>query len=154
MGVGADTPHLSTKLNPESVRTFSFDRWFLVNSPLVTLDSQGAPRPLLAANIPSRERGTWTVHPDNTMATTWRINPHAVWHDGRSVTSGDFLFALRVYLDPELEVFQRELELLIDRIELVDDTTFVAHWKQIYLRGLGRSPARFNGPTAGPTQPK
>lgn len=133
IGVGADTPHLSTKLDPET-GSFRYDIRFVVNSPLAMLDQQAATRPLLAADIPSQDRGTWTVNPDGTMATTWKIRPNALWHDGQPVTSRDFAFALKVYHDPEIAVYQRAVELRIDRIDLLDDRGFVIHWKQIYLR--------------------
>jgi peptide/nickel transport system substrate-binding protein len=106
---------------------------FLSNSPLVVFASRGAVQPRLATEVPSQERGTWLVNSDGTMATTWKIRPDASWHDGQSLTSQDFLFALKVYLDPEIEVIDRHPERLIVRIEPLDGKTFVIHWRQLYL---------------------
>ncbi len=133
IGVGADTPHLSTKLDPET-GSFRYDVRFAVNSPLAIRDQQGATRPLLAAEIPSQERGSWTLNPDGTMATTWKIRPNALWHDGQPVTARDFSFALKVYQDPDVPVYQRAVEARIAQIDSVDEKSFVIHWKQIYLR--------------------
>lgn len=109
------------------------DHRFMSNSPLVVLDSQGTAQPRLAAEVPSREQGTWTLNPDGTMATTWRLRPSAVWHDGQPVTPRDLVFALQVYLDPEIAVVNRHPERLVDRIDPLDDQTFTIYWKQPYV---------------------
>lgn len=127
-----DISHLSPKLG--GTGSVESDFSFVVNSPLVVLDERGAPAPLLAVALPSRDRGTWTVRDDGRMETTWRIRPNAIWHDGHPLTSRDFVFALKVYLDPALEVAGRELETRIDRVEALDEKSFVVHWNQVYLR--------------------
>jgi peptide/nickel transport system substrate-binding protein len=133
IGVGADTAHLSTKLDPQT-GSFRYDLRFLVNSPLAVLDGQDHAAPLLASELPSRDRRTWLVNADGSMATTWKLRPNALWQDGRPLTAPDFTFAFRVYQDPEVEVYQRTVEQLIERLEVLDEHTFVVHWKQIYLR--------------------
>lgn len=127
---GIDPPNLASKLSEPT--TYSAEYQFLVNSPLVVIDGTGAPRPLLAAEQPSRDRGTWTVNPDGTMATTWKIRPNAVWHDGQPITSRDFALALRVYLDDGIKVPSRLPERFMDRIEPLDEKTFVIRWRQTY----------------------
>jgi peptide/nickel transport system substrate-binding protein len=107
------------------------------NNPLVVLDGNGVAHPRLAAELPSRERGTWTVNADGTMRTTWKIRPNALWHDGTPVSSDDFIFALKVYLDPEIQVIHRNPERIIEQIEPIDQKTFVIHWTQLY-RGADR----------------
>jgi peptide/nickel transport system substrate-binding protein len=133
IAIGGEAPKLASKLGG-GVASFENDQRFLSNSPLVMLDPRNAPQPYLASDLPSRERGTWTVNPDGTMATTWNIRANALWHDGQPLTSRDFQFALKVYQDPEIEVDDRQLELRIDRIESSADKTFTIHWKQLYLR--------------------
>lgn len=134
LAVQNDVSVLATKLQvgPGVSGGVGHDLSALSNSPLVVLDGQGMPQPRLAAELPSREQGTWTIHPDGTMATTWRIRPNARWHDGQPVTSRDFAFALQVYLDPEVAVIHRNPERLVERIEAVDDATFIIHWNQFY----------------------
>lgn len=104
-----------------------------VNSPLAVLDNQGVPQPRLAAELPSQERGTWIVNPDGTMATTWRIRPNAIWHDGQPVVSNDLLLAMKAFLEPAIHV-PSEVERSIDRAEAVDHKTVTIYWKRIYPR--------------------
>jgi ABC-type transport system substrate-binding protein len=128
--IGAEITSLASKLEPQ--RTYGGEYGFLSNSPLVLKDDVGRPSPLLAANLPSRDNGTWTVNPDGTMATTWTIRPNAVWHDGQPVRSRDFVFAYRVYSDPAMPIREREPERFMERVEALDDRTFVVFWKQPY----------------------
>ncbi len=130
IGIGAEINNLATKL--EGGNTFASEFNFMSNSPLVLLDSQGAPRPLLAAELPSRDNGTWTVNPDGTMTTLWKIRPNAKWHDGRPVVANDFLFSHRVTMDDAVPVRDREPERYMERLEAQDDKTVLIHWKQPY----------------------
>src|SRR5438067_7636527 len=34
------------------------------------------------SEIPAVERGTWTLKPDGTMDSTYKLHPAARWHDG------------------------------------------------------------------------
>ncbi len=106
---------------------------FLSNSPLVVLDGRGVAHPRLAVELPSQDHGTWVVNADTTMATTWKIRPNAFWHDGQPVRSRDFVFALKIYSDPEIPTIDRHPERLILGVEPIDDKTFVIHWRQLYL---------------------
>jgi peptide/nickel transport system substrate-binding protein len=129
VAIGAETDNLSTKLGGG---TNAAEYNFLTNSPLVLQDAQGVASPLLAAELPSRDNGSWIVNADGTMRTTWRIRPNARWHDGEPVVSQDFVFAHRVYLDPAMTVSNRQPELFMDRVEPLDDKAFVISWKQPY----------------------
>lgn len=131
VATGSDANNLASKLDVTG-GVFASDFRFMSNSPLVVVDPSGQAHPLLAAEIPSRDRGTWTVNSDGTMATTWKIRPNALWHDQQPVTSADFAFALAVYMDEAVATSNREPERLIDRIEPLDPKTFVVHWKQVY----------------------
>lgn len=126
----SDLSSLATKFDTSG--TGSNDLLLMTNSPLVVLASEGTPQPRLASDIPSRDRGTWTVNPDGTMATTWTIRPNAIWHDEQPVTSRDFAFALDLYLDEEIAVANRNPERFIERIDIVDDKTFTIRWKVLY----------------------
>lgn len=132
IAIGAEVNSLATKF--ETGNTFASEFHFMTNSPLALRNAQGVASPLLAADLPSRDNGTWTVNPDGTMATTWRIKPNARWHDGQPVISKDFVFAHRVYLDDAMPVRDRLPEQFMQRIESLDDKTFVIHWKTPYPR--------------------
>ena len=87
------------------------------------IDSRGGLQPRLAAELPSQDRGTWRINADGTMATTWKIRPNALWHDGQPVRAQDFIFAHQVYLDPEIEVVNRNPEVLMQGLELLDGSS-------------------------------
>jgi peptide/nickel transport system substrate-binding protein len=131
IGINSEVKNLASKLDTVAVTTAGNLR-FLSNAPLVVLDAQGRAQPRLAAQLPSRDQGTWVVNPDGSMVTTWSIRPNAVWHDGTPVTAGDFEFAWRVYLDPALAVNERDPERRIERVEIVDPKTFKLYWRQPY----------------------
>src|SRR5689334_16172767 len=124
IGTWAEIPTLQPKLMNRPAAGYHMDAGYLVNSPFVVLDPTGAPHARLAAELPSRDRGSWVVNPDGTMATTWKIQPNAAWHDGQPVTSRDVVFALKVYKDPQIVVASRDPERLIDRVDAPDDKTF------------------------------
>jgi peptide/nickel transport system substrate-binding protein len=128
--IGAEVNSLATKF--EGGNTYASEFHFMMNSPLVLKDPRGAAVPLLAAELPSQDNGTWIARPDGTMQTTWKIKSNATWHDGQPVTSRDFAFALRVYLDERLPLRDREPEQYMDRLETLDDKTFVIYWKRPY----------------------
>src|SRR5207248_9550689 len=107
--IGAETDNLSTKIGGG---TNAAEYNFMTNSPLVLLNAKGVASPLLAADLPSRDNGTWVVNADGTMTTTWKIRPNAKWHDGQPVVSRDFSFAHRVDLDPAMTVPHRPPEQL------------------------------------------
>ena len=83
LAIGAETTNLASKLEPQ--RTYGGEYGWISNSPLVVKDERGVPQPLLAAELPSRDAGTWIVNADGTMATTWKIRANAKWHDGQPV---------------------------------------------------------------------
>jgi peptide/nickel transport system substrate-binding protein len=95
------------------------------------MNAQDVASPLVAAELPSRDNGTWVINADGTMRTTWKIKPNAKWHDGQPVTGADFAFAFQVYSDPSLPArpaIEREME----RVEALDAKTFAIDWKRLY----------------------
>ena len=130
VAASAEVNNLGPKL--EGGNVYAVEYGFLLNSPLSVINPEGSAIPLLAAELPSRGAGTWTVDPDGTMRTTWRIRPNARWHDGRPVTSRDFMFALKVQKDEAMPQGGRVPERLMDRVEPVNDKTFIIHWSQPY----------------------
>lgn len=130
IAVAGEVDTLGTKLGGGDTYAGEFD--FLSSSPLAVHNERAAAIPLLAAELPSRDAGTWIVNPDGTMATTWRIRPNARWHDGRPVGPSDFILTLKIYQDPQLPVSSRDPERFMDRIEAVDANTFVIHWRRSY----------------------
>jgi peptide/nickel transport system substrate-binding protein len=71
------------------------------NAALTFVDDRETPHPYLATELPKLNTETWTLFPDGRGETIYRLHPHAVWHDGSSLTAEDFVFAWRVYSTPE-----------------------------------------------------
>jgi peptide/nickel transport system substrate-binding protein len=69
------------------------------------------------------------VDPDGTMEQTWKLNPNARWHDGRSITSDDFLFGWDVETDPNLPRSVSPANVLISGVTAPDPQTVVIRFK-------------------------
>jgi len=126
-----DRPVLHSKLQAGGA---GYKRWiWLANAYLTGLDSSETPRPMLAEEIPSVERMTWTLNPDGTMETIYKIRPSAKWHDGTPVVAKDFAFAWEVYVDPEFPAYDRLAENLISAIDTPDERTLLIKWKDVFI---------------------
>ena len=99
---------------------------------LVVHSDQGVGIPHLVEDRPSQERGTWTVAPDGTMDTTWRLRRGVKWHDGTELTARDVIFGWRVANDSTVPWSRPALARLISDIDATDDYTFVMRWKSTF----------------------
>ena len=102
----------------------------LVNVGLSIQDHTGTARPRLAESLPSIENGLWTIAPDGSMETTWRIRQGARWHDGMPFTAEDLVFTARVMRDPELPAFGDPTLRAIADVRAVDDRTVAVSWSR------------------------
>ncbi len=98
---------------------------------LVSYDERGTAQPMLAAELPSRDRGTWLLRPDGSMQTMYRLRPGVTWHDGNPMTARDFAFGWRVLSDPELTT-SKNLIGLSNGLTALDDLTIAIDWKTTY----------------------
>lgn len=64
----------------------------------VDWDAAWRPFPQGVGYLPSIKDGTWKAEGER-MTLLWRLRPRN-WHDGRPVTCGDYVFALRLIRDP------------------------------------------------------
>jgi peptide/nickel transport system substrate-binding protein len=104
----------------------------VVSQHLVAIAADGSPTPRLLAEIPSLERGTWTVQPDGSMETIWKLRTNAFWHDGTPFTADDVLFSFAVNRDPEIPNANQETVRLISRMEVIDSATVRVAWSEPY----------------------
>ncbi|HEY3116860.1 MAG TPA: peptide ABC transporter substrate-binding protein [Chloroflexota bacterium] len=112
----------------------SLNEFFWVfNSFLSYFDMQGALHAMLAAGLPTQENGDWTVNPDGTMVTTYRLRENARWQDGTPLTAEDFRFGFEVYMDPEVPIRDRTPESLMSSVEAPDARSIAIHWNQPYV---------------------
>jgi peptide/nickel transport system substrate-binding protein len=108
--------------------TVAGDIKLAVHQALAQYNDRGDLSPMLATELPTRERGTWVVRPDNTMQTTYRLQRNVTWHDGTPLTAKDFVFAWTVTRDPEIQMRSRTQARQIARIDTPDDYTLVLEW--------------------------
>ena len=65
-------------------------------------DRQGNAVPFLAEELPTLEKGTWTVLPDGRMETTYKLKKNATWQDGQPITADDWVFGFNARMDPRV----------------------------------------------------
>ncbi len=106
---------------------------------LVRADSTDNLIPRLAAEVPSRQAGTWRVLEDSRMETTHRLRPALTWHDGAPFTVEDVIFTWQAIMNPALVVTNRNPEHLIESIEPIDTSSFRIRWKEVFIHADGYS---------------
>jgi len=133
------TLRIAWRIEPDSLESKlttgagSPDFFWVFNSFLTYRDFTGTPHPMLINEIPTPENGLWTINPDGTMRTTFRIRDSARWHDMTPLTAQDYVFGFEVHADPEVPVVNREIEGYIDSVEAADERTLVVAWKRPYV---------------------
>jgi peptide/nickel transport system substrate-binding protein len=87
-----------TLLNPHfAVGTKDQDGSRLFYEPLAGWDAEGNLRPILAAEIPSRENGGLAA---DGKSVTWKLKRGVKWHDGQPFTADDCVFNWQYSKDP------------------------------------------------------
>jgi peptide/nickel transport system substrate-binding protein len=99
---------------------------------LVTLDDHSQAQPDIASALPSLESGTWTVLPDGTMQTTFKLRPNVYWHDGTPMHADDWVFGWEIDKDAALPNSALVPIKYVDSVTAPDDSTLVMHWTQTY----------------------
>jgi peptide/nickel transport system substrate-binding protein len=96
-------------------------------------DERGVPQPYLAEALPQLNTESWKVSPDGSMDTTYVLRRGLTWHDGTPLTAHDFVFAERLYRDPQVSaLFKPTVQSFLNDVEAVDDRTVVFHWNKPY----------------------
>lgn len=104
-----------------------------VHQGLTSHDDRGVLLPVLAADIRSREHGTWTIRPDGTMQTLYRLRPGVAWHDGTPFRAESFAFGWTLTSDPELPISgSGSVVGLVNRVVATDDLTLAVEWASTY----------------------
>ena len=87
-----------TLLNPHfAVGTKDQDGSRIFYEPLAGWDGDGNLRPVLAAEIPSRENGGLAA---DGKSVTWKLKQGVKWHDGKPFTADDVVFNWQYAKDP------------------------------------------------------
>jgi peptide/nickel transport system substrate-binding protein len=91
--------------------------------------------PWLAEEVPSVEKGTWTIDAAaSTMVTTIHLRPGLVWQDGTPYQPQDFVFGWQVATDPKVPINDKTTANQIASIDTPDDRTIIIHWKSLYSK--------------------
>jgi peptide/nickel transport system substrate-binding protein len=101
-----------------------------VHGNLFLQDEQGRWFPVLAAESPSVEAGTWKLHADGTSQVTYRIRKGVKWHDGAEFTVHDLVLWWRVARDREIPYQAGTGPAAITNMEPVDDYTLETSWNR------------------------
>ena len=134
IAMAGDPPGLSTHINPAGTATPGLPELTEMIAPgLSSVDSSGQRVPVLAAALPSTDRGSWIVEPDGRMQTTWKLRSGVTWHDGRAFTTEDLVFTITAGRDPELSEFSSVAFGSIDRIDAPDPLTITVYWKKPFI---------------------
>jgi peptide/nickel transport system substrate-binding protein len=92
--------------------------------------------PLLAAELPAAEKGTWVVNSDGTMDVTWKLRPNVSWHDGTPFTSADMAFSFMLHKDPDHASSDAAVLNQMTSVETPDPLTYVVRWSRAESRAL------------------
>jgi len=109
-----------------------YTAWRSFNALPAFTDVRGLPQPELLSSLPSLNTESWQVFPDGTMKTTYTLRPNLTWHDGRPLTSDDFVFSWRVYSHPELGLASQPPMSAMADVAAIDRERFVINWKSLY----------------------
>ena len=88
-----------TLLNPHfAVGTKDQEGSRIFYEPLAAWDADGDLKPILAAEIPSRDNGGLAA---DGLSVIWKLKRDVKWHDGRPFTADDLVFNWEYASDPE-----------------------------------------------------
>ena len=104
----------------------------MFNAGLALLDAQESPLPYLVEAHPQLNADTWRVFPDGRMETIYRLRPNLRWHDGTPLSAEDFVFAWRVYSNPELGQTGSPPINQMEDVVAADDRTVTIRWRGSY----------------------
>lgn len=124
--------HLSPKVQVSGSGAASRIIKRLFNAGLTVTDEREVPQPYLAERLIQLNTHSWQVSADGRMQTSWRLRPGLTWHDGTPFSAEDFVFAWRVYTDPDTGGFTPVPQNLVDEVVAPDPRTVVIRWKQPY----------------------
>ncbi|MEA2639317.1 MAG: peptide/nickel transport system substrate-binding protein [Chloroflexota bacterium] len=104
----------------------------IAHAALETFNDRAEDTPLLAEALPATERGTWTVNPDGTMETVWKLRPNVQWHDGTPLTADDLVFTFELFHNPSFQLSAPPALSSMASASAPDPRTLVIRWNRTY----------------------
>src|SRR5207253_145640 len=102
----------------------------LVHVGLATQDHSGGLIAMLSEAVPSLDNGLWTVFPDGTMETTYRVRDRARWQDSHPFTARDLAFTAAIAQDREVPDLRDQAFDSVTSATPTDDRTLVVRWSK------------------------
>ena len=116
-----------TILNPHlSIGVKDGDGSRIFYEPLISFDPEGNYVPVLAAEVPTLQNGG--VARDG-LSVSWKLKRNVQWHDGKPLTSDDFVFTWEYAADPATTAISAGTYKDVARIEKIDATSFKVVYK-------------------------
>ncbi|MFI4997965.1 MAG: ABC transporter substrate-binding protein, partial [Hyphomicrobiales bacterium] len=132
IGLSQFPSSLHPAINPEASKAYILA---FTDRPISSFDKDWKLVCLLCAELPSLDNGLARIEdrPDGTkgMAVTLKLKEGLRWGDGEPVTARDIAFSFKVGSDPRAGYALADEWTRIDRIDVVDDLTAIAHLKTI-----------------------
>jgi peptide/nickel transport system substrate-binding protein len=108
--------------------TKDLDASRLFTEPLAAIAPDGSLFPILAAEVPSIEKGT--VAKDG-KSVTWKLKKDVTWHDGKPLTADDVVFTYEYVMDKETAAVSAGTYAGVASVEKVDDLTVKVNFKDV-----------------------
>jgi peptide/nickel transport system substrate-binding protein len=123
---------LHPDINPEASKSYVLA---FADRPITSFDKDWKLVCMLCAELPSLENGLARIEDredgSRGMAVTLKLKAGLRWDDGEKVTARDIAFSFKVGADPRSGYALADRWTRIDRIDVVDELTAVAHLKTI-----------------------
>lgn len=116
----------------EQTAAFSQLSPLLYNDTIGGRDENWALFPVMIKRIPTRDNGLWKVYDDGRMEVTFEFHQGLKWADGEEITADDALFSYLFTNHPSFPTIHNESDFWLDKVEVKDKYTAVAHWNQHY----------------------
>ncbi len=105
----------------------------LASNRLQNFDEKGRKYAELAEALPSITDGTWTIDPDGSMETIWKVRPNLKWHDGAPITSRDLVFGYQVVTAPGLVTTAGSFVRNIREVVALDGLAVSVRWSALFV---------------------
>ncbi len=103
--------------------------------PMVRINPDGTPIPILVKEIPTKENGLVKVYPNTKqMKITWRFKTDLLWQDGQPLTPDDVIFTWKVKMHSKVQVETRDVEKRIITMKKDPNNPYnlIVVWKETY----------------------
>ncbi len=132
IGLSQFPSSLHPDINPEASKGYALG---FADRPVTSFDKDWKLVCMLCADLPSLDNGLARIEDRGNgqkgMAVTLKLKEGLRWGDGEKITARDVVFSFKVGADPRSGYALADLWTRIDRIDVVDELTVIAHLKTV-----------------------